>query len=63
MQIEGTAKPVTVRIARKDERSTGITFRQDDATSGVIDRDARAGDAPRRHRARGMRVSRRRRRV
>ena len=27
---------MTVRIARKDERSTGITFRQDDATSSII---------------------------
>jgi methyl-accepting chemotaxis protein len=36
LQLEGTSKSVTVRVARKDDSNTGITFRQDEATTNII---------------------------
>ncbi|MBL8697102.1 MAG: cache domain-containing protein [Alphaproteobacteria bacterium] len=37
LAIDGAARAVTVRVARRGEDNTGITFRLDDATSAVID--------------------------
>ncbi len=49
--LDGATSPVTVRVARKGDRNTGITFRQDEATtriiSSVLDKAMREVSVPR----------------